>query len=63
MNLYTCFVDLEKAYDRVPREALFKVIEDYGVQGKLLRAVRSLYSDSRDAVRVDGSLSGWFQVN
>ena len=37
----TCFVDLEKAYDRVPQEKLWEVLREYGVRGSLLRATQS----------------------
>ena len=33
------FMDLEKAYDRVDRSALWKVLCIYGVGGRLLRGV------------------------
>ncbi|KAI3371403.1 hypothetical protein L3Q82_024000 [Scortum barcoo] len=42
--VHMCFVDLEKAFDRVPRGILWGVLRDeYGVREPLLRAVRSLY--------------------
>ena len=40
-DLLACFVDLEKAYDRVPRDKLWKVLQEYGVNGQLLRAIKS----------------------
>ena len=32
---YACFVDLEKAYDRVSREKLWAVLLEYDVRGQL----------------------------
>jgi len=43
-DVFACFVDLEKAYDRVPREKLCGVFREYIVDGRLLLAVKSLYS-------------------
>jgi len=34
-DVYTCFVDLEKAYDRVPCEKLRGVLRESGVDGGL----------------------------
>jgi len=45
-DVYTCFVDLEKAYDRVTREKLSGVFPENGVDDRLLLAVKSLYSCS-----------------
>ncbi|KAK3513805.1 hypothetical protein QTP70_028875, partial [Hemibagrus guttatus] len=50
--VHMCFVDLEKAFDRVPRGILWEVLWEYGVRGPLLRAVRSLYNWSRSLVRI-----------
>ena len=61
-NVYFAFMDLEKAYDRVDRDALWDVLRMYGVGGKLLNAVRSLYGDSKACVRVGGEVSEWFSV-
>ena len=55
-------VDLEKAYDRVDRELLWKVLRTYGVNGALMRAVKSLYENSKACVIVQGKESDWFKV-
>ena len=60
--VYMCFVDLEKAYDRVPREILWGVLREYGVRGSLLRAIQSMYAQSESCVRVLGSKSDPFPV-
>jgi len=47
VKAYTYFVDLKKAYDRIPREKLLgSVLREYGVNGRLLLAVKSLRSCS-----------------
>ena len=59
-DVYFAFLNLEKAYDRVDREAMWKVLELYGVEGRLLSAVKSMYADSRACVRVGSETSEWF---
>jgi len=41
-NFQTCFVDLEKAHNRVPREKLWGALREYSVDDRLLLAVKSL---------------------
>ena len=41
-----CFVDLEKAYDRIPKDKLWAVLLQYGIDGQLLTAIKSLYMHS-----------------
>ncbi|KAK3524816.1 hypothetical protein QTP86_007596 [Hemibagrus guttatus] len=53
---HMCFVDLEKAFDRVPHGILWEVLWEYGVHGPLLRAVWSLYNRSRSLVRIASCL-------
>ena len=60
--VYMCFVDLEKAYDRVPRGILWGVLREYGVPGPLVRAIRSLYKQSESCVRILGTKSSTFSV-
>ncbi|KAK3525971.1 hypothetical protein QTP70_011784 [Hemibagrus guttatus] len=54
--VHMCFVDLEKAFDRVPRGILWEVLWEHGVRGPLLRAVRSLYNRSRSLVCIASCL-------
>ncbi|KAK3540701.1 hypothetical protein QTP70_034657 [Hemibagrus guttatus] len=54
--VHMCFVDLEKAFDRVPRGILWEVLWEYGVRGPLLRAVWSLYNRSRSLVCIASCL-------
>ncbi len=40
-DVYWAFMDLEKVYDRVDRDAMWQVLRLYGVVGKLWKAVKS----------------------
>ena len=61
-KLYVGFMDLEKAYDRVNREQLWRVLQEYGVRGNMLRAVKSFYKQSKACVRVGRKEGEMFEV-
>lgn len=48
---YLTFIDLKKAYDTVPHEALMAKLHYYGVRGRTLKFIRELYTRSTIAVR------------
>ncbi|KAK3557836.1 hypothetical protein QTP86_003178 [Hemibagrus guttatus] len=50
-ELHCVFVDLEKAYDRVPREELWYCMRKSGVAEKYVRVVQDMYERSRTMVR------------
>ena len=62
-DVFWAFMDLEKAYDRVDRNGMWEVLRQYGVSGKLLQAVKSLYVNSRACVRVGSEVSESFEVH
>ncbi len=49
-------MDLEKAYNRVDREALGKVLRVYGVGGQLLMGIQAFYREANACVRVGGEV-------
>ena len=42
--LYTCFVDFRKAYDTICRDSLLHKLRGVGVEGKMLKLLKSMYS-------------------
>ena len=58
-----CFVDLQKAYDSVDRELLWKLLARAGVPSVTIDVIRQFYDGMRARVRMDdGELSEWFEV-
>ena len=50
-ELHCVFVDLEKAYDKVPREEVWYCMRKSGLAEKYVRIVQDMYDDSITAVR------------
>ncbi|CAK1599498.1 unnamed protein product [Parnassius mnemosyne] len=61
-DLHMVFVDLEKAYDRVPREVLWWALKMKGMPGKYVRLVRAMYRASRTCVRSAAGTTGSIDV-
>ena len=61
-KLFSVFVDLEKAFDRVPREVIRFALRRKGVPKYLVNWVMSLYKGCKTAVLVDWELSSLFSV-
>ena len=51
---FLLFIDLTKAYDTVPHEALFAKMEQLGIRGRMLSFVRALYASSEVCLRIPG---------
>ena len=62
MSLFVAYMDLEKVYDRIDRDAMWRVLSMYGINGKLLKVVQSLYERSEVCVRVCREEGEWFRV-
>ena len=55
--MYMCFVNLEKAFDRVPRRVIEWATRKKGLPEILVKAVMSLYEGSETKIRVGSRLS------
>ena len=61
--LYTCFVDHEKAFDRVPKKVVEWAMRKKGIPEALGTAVMSQYKGARTKVKVGTHLSEEYEVN
>nr|KAG5686144.1 hypothetical protein BaRGS_024758 [Batillaria attramentaria] len=60
--LYINFIDYEKAFDSVDREALWKLLRHYGVPGKIISLIQCTYQDMSCRIAHAGQLSESFEV-
>jgi len=56
-DLYLCFIDYSKAFDRVKHEELFKILKQLNLDGKDLRILQNLYWEQEAALRVENEYS------
>jgi hypothetical protein len=61
-RLYLSFVDLEKAFDRVPRRVVEWALRKEGVDEWLIKAVMYTYFEAKTAVKVGHGVSEEFEV-
>ena len=60
-ELHLVFIDLEKAYDRVPRQ-VWRCLREQGVPEKYVRLVKDNYEDARTQVKTSIGLTGKITV-
>ena len=61
--LYTCFVDLQKAYDSFDHFLFCVVLARFGVPPVMVDIVRQFHDGMRACVRLDGGrVSEWFEI-
>lgn len=61
--LYMAFVDLTKAYDSIPRHALWCVLRAYGVHDKLVQLLIDLHTGTQAAIKLAGRVGEWFDIS
>ena len=61
-RLYMAFVDLEMAFDRVPRKVIWWALRKLGVEEWILRLVQGMYANARSRVGVGEGYSEEFEV-
>ena len=61
-ELYMVCIDLAKAYDRVPRQEVWRCLREQGVPEKYVRIVIDTYADARTQVKTSIGLIGKITV-
>ena len=61
-DLWMAFVDLEKAFDRVPREVVWWALRYLGVDEWIVSVIKAMYEDASTKMRMNGRESKAFNV-
>ena len=56
-KVYTCFVDLEKAFDSVWRKGLLHKIGKIGISGKMFEIIKSIYEKTSYSIIINDKLT------
>ena len=62
-KLYAAFIDFRKAFDSINRDVLWRILAAYGMEGRLLRMLKAVYSNVQSSVRCEGRYSDSFACN
>ena len=62
-RLYCCFLDYTKAFDTIDRLNLWYKLSKIGITGKLLTVIKSMYSNVKTCIAVNGFYTDFFQNN
>ena len=60
---FLLFIDLKKAYDSVPRSALWLALKKLGVPEQMSTLIKSFHDDMKAQIRLDGNLLEEFTVD
>ena len=56
------YLDLQKAFDKVPHARLLSKLKSYGITGKLLQWIENFLSNRQQCVCLQGSRSDWIYI-
>ena len=61
-DVYLCFIDYTKAFDRVRHDEIIKELTKSKIDGKDLRIIKNMYWEQTAAMRVEGEISAFQKI-
>ena len=60
---FFCFIDIEKAFDKVQLKHVIKILEKFKIPDNLINLIQDIYSNNTIRIKTEGRLSGSIPVN
>src|SRR4029079_116824 len=61
-KMHIVFMDLQKAYDKVPRDVIWEVLEKKSVSGRYIEVTKDMHKDVRTSAKTVNCVSESFEV-
>ena len=61
--MYSCFIDLSKAFDTIPRDLLLNKLRDIDIKGRFFKIILSIYTNDSACVKIDQECTERFTIN
>ena len=61
-NIYFCFIDYAKTFDRMDHNKLWEILQDMGIPDHLTCLLRNLFAGKEATVRTGHGTIDWFQI-
>ncbi len=62
-STFACFIDAEKAFNKLDRDLLFDKLLNIDINGKMYNSIKNICLQSLNIVNVNGFLTDWFESN
>lgn len=62
ITIHQLFVDFKQAYDSISREALFEIMEEFGIPRKLIRLTKATLTATKCKILIQGTFSDPFDI-
>ena len=62
-KLFACFVDFEKAFDKIPKNRLTKKLCILGISGNILKTIENMYQNDEACIKIGSKMTESFQIN
>ena len=61
-NVFLCFIDYQKAFDKVRHNLLLSMLKQIGIDDKDYRIIHNLYFQQKAAIKLTEDLSNWIDI-